>query len=233
VYQLFCAIATLNLVSDLRGDRVSIIAGIFKAPILQTAGGTDITHNRAWRLIELEKFRQIGLLIENCESKNGPLAILPGLNPLEPDWALIFKRFGQELRFEDALVQLESSSKGATHNSHVIKRYQNSVLRLCVALFDPRTTQIGPKDGFVYDLLNETVSILTNYQAIKRAVDQEYREEKIYTAPDCRRLADAAADSLLELGDLIFQDSVTGQFFCQPVTAAIAAIGLELTQFST
>jgi hypothetical protein len=27
---------------------------------------------------------------------------------------------------------------------------------------------------------------------------------------------------------LIFQDSVTGQFFCQPVTAAIAALGIEL-----
>jgi hypothetical protein len=226
VYQLFCAIGAL--VSDLRGDQVSIIASLFKEPSWQTPGGKDITHHRAWKLIELEKHTQTRLIVNICEGKNGPRASLPGLTPCESDWGYISERLGLDLRFENGLVQLESCTKQASHNDHVISRYEISIWRLCTALFDPITSRIGQQDGHTYDLLKEVVSTLTTFQVTKWVVDQEYRERKIYTVHDCRIIAEAAADALLEIGDLIFSDKVTGQFYCQPVTVVVAAIGQQL-----
>ena len=226
VYQLFCAIGAL--VSDLREDQCSIIAEIFQSPIFKTADGIGIKYCQKWELIKHDQNRQTRLIIENCESENGQRAILPGLVPLETNWTLIVENLRQSLTFEDSLVQLDASCKGASHNGHALQRFKRSALRLCEALFDPRSTQIGPKDGYIYDLLNKIVNILTNYQIVKRAVDQKYRDEKTYTAHHCRKLATFASDLLLELGDLIFEDSVTGQFYCQPVTAPITTIGIFL-----
>jgi hypothetical protein len=222
VYQLFCAIGAL--VSELHGDQCSIIAGIFQSPIFKTAEGIDIKYCQKWKLIKHDLNRLTRLRIENYESENGQRAILPGLVALDKNWITIIENLIESLTFEDALVQLESSCKGASHNSHILKRFDRSVLRLCEAVFDPRSTQIGLKDGYIYDLLNKIASILTNYQIVKRGVDQEYREEKTYTTHDCRKLATCASDLLLELGDIIFEDSVAWQFYCQPMTAIITAI---------
>ena len=41
-------------------------------------------------------------------------------------------------------------------------------------------------------------------------------------------IAEAAAEALLKIGDIVTSDRVTGQFFERPVTVAIAAIGQQL-----
>ena len=226
LYQLFCDIGAL--VSDLRGDQVKIIAGILKGPIIQTPGGKDISHHHAWRLIVLEKQKLTRLIVKICEEKYGPSASLPGLSPCEPEWGLITKGLTHDLKFEVGLIELESSAKQATHNDQVLKRFELSVWRLCTAIFDPETTRFGQEGGHTHDLIKDVISLFTTFEVTKRAVDQEYRERKIYTATDCHVIAEAAADALLKIGDIITSHRGGGQFFCRPVTVVIAAIGLQL-----
>jgi hypothetical protein len=107
--------------------------------------------------------RLIRLHIDNFENEHGPRAIQPGLVPLESDWTIIVERLIASLFFEDGLIQLGSSCKGVSHNEHVVKRFEKSVLRIFESVFDPVSTQIGPRDGYIYDLLDKLVDILTNY----------------------------------------------------------------------
>jgi hypothetical protein len=179
-------------------------------------------------LIELEKHKLTRLIVKICEEKYGPSASLPGLSPCESEWGFITKGLTHDLRLEVGLIELESCTKQATHNDQVLARFEISVWRLCTAFFDPKTTRIGQEGGHTHDLIKDVISLLTTFQVTKRAVDQEYRERKIYTVPDCHIIAEAAADALLEIGDIITSDRVTGQFFCRPVTIVIAAIGQQL-----
>jgi hypothetical protein len=226
LYQLFCDIGAL--VSDLRGDQVRIIKGIFKGPIIQTPGGKDITHHRAWKSIELDKNKLTGLIVKICEEKYGPSASLPGLSPCESEWSLITKGLTHDLQFEVGLIELESCAKQATHNDQVLARFELSVWRLCTAIFDPETTPFGQEGGHTHDLIKDVISLFTTFQVTKRAVDQEYRERRIYTVTDCLALAEAAAEALLKIGDIVTSDRVTGQFFGRPVTVVINAIGQQL-----
>jgi len=110
----------------------------------------------------------------------------------------------------------------------VLARFELSVWRLCTAIFDPETTRFGQEGGHTHDLIKDVISLFTTFEVTKRAVDQEYRERKIYTVPDCHVIAEAAAEALLKIGDIVTSDRVTGQFFERPVTVVIAAIGQQL-----